>query len=138
MMLEEEMLRSYINMSANIKENRLLSDLSFNEIMVMNLIVEEEMSFKELQNRLNILKSQLNRIINDLKNKSLIETYIPLDDKRKLMIKKGSNIALYFKEHEKMLKLMSLVKKELGENYFKKLIELLNKTTSVIKGVEND
>lgn len=66
-MLEEEMLRSYINMSANIKENRLLSDLSFNEIMVMNLIVEEEMSFKELQNRLNILKSQLNRIINDLK-----------------------------------------------------------------------
>lgn len=138
MMLEEEMLRSYINMSANIKENRLLSDLSFNEIMVMNLIVEEEMSFKELQNRLNILKSQLNRIINDLKNKSLIETYIPLDDKRKLMIKKGSNIALYFNEHEKMLKLMSLVKKELGENDFKKLIELLNKTTSVIKGVEND
>lgn len=137
-MLEEEMLRSYINMSANIKENRLLSDLSFNEIMVMNLIVEEEMSFKELQNRLNILKSQLNRIINDLKNKSLIETYIPLDDKRKLMIKKGSNIAFYFKEHEKMLKLMSLVKKELGENDFKKLIELLNKTTSVIKGVEND
>lgn len=137
-MLEEEMLRSYINMSANIKENRLLSDLSFNEIMVMNLIVEEEMSFKELQNRLNILKSQLNRIINDLKNKSLIETYIPLDDKRKLMIKKGNNIALYFKEHEKMLKLMSLVKKELGENDFKKLIELLNKTTSVIKGVEND
>ena len=137
-MLEEEMLRSYINMSANIKENRLLSDLSFNEIMVMNLIVEEEMSFKELQNRLNILKSQLNRIINDLKNKSLIETYIPLDDKRKLMIKIGSNIALYFKEHEKMLKLMSLVKKELGENDFKKLIELLNKTTSVMKGVEND
>lgn len=37
-----------------------------------------------------------------------------------------------------MLKLMSLVKKELGENDFKKLIELLNKTTSVIKGVEND
>ena len=45
MMLEEEMLRSYINMSANIKENRLLSDLSFNEIMVMNLIVELIKSF---------------------------------------------------------------------------------------------
>lgn len=137
-MLEEEMLRSYINMSANIKENRLLSDLSFNEIMVMNLIVEEEMSFKEIQERLNILKSQLNRIINDLKNKGLIETYVPLDDKRKLMIKKGNNISLYFKEHEKMLNLMSLVKKELGENDFKKLIELLDRTTSIIKGVEND
>lgn len=137
-MFEEDMLRSYINMSANIKENRLLSDLSFNEIMVMNLIVEEEMSFKEIQERLNILKSQLNRIINDLKTKGLIETYVPLDDKRKLMIKKGNNIALYFKEHEKMLNLMSLVKKELGENDFKKLIELLDRTTSVIKGVEND
>ena len=137
-MLEEEMLRSYINMSANIKENRLLSDLSFNEIMVMNLIVEEEMSFKEIQERLNILKSQLNRIINDLKNKGLIETYVPFDDKRKLMIKKGNNISLYFKEHEKMLNLMSLVKKELGEEDFKKLIELLDRTTSIIKGVEND
>ena len=104
-MIEEEMLRSYINMSSIIKENRLLNDLSFNEIMVMNLIVEEEMPFKVLQKRLNILKSQLNRIINDLKTKGLIETYIPLDDKRMLMIKKSNNIALYFKEHEKMLKL---------------------------------
>lgn len=96
------------------------------------------MPFKVLQKRLNILKSQLNRIINDLKTKGLIETYIPLDDKRMLMIKKSNNIALYFKEHEKMLKLMSLVKNELGENDFKKLIELLNRATMVIKGVEND
>ena len=54
------------------------------------------------------------------------------------MIKKSNNIALYFKEHEKMIKLMSLVKNELGENDFKKLIELLNRATMVIKGVEND
>lgn len=135
-MLEEELLRAYINMSVNIKENRLLSDLSFNEIMVMNLIVEEERSFKELEERLNILKSQLNRIINDLKAKGLVETYIPLNDKRKLIIKKGHNIELYNTEHERMLKLMSLVKNRLGEADFKKLIELLNETTNVIKGVK--
>jgi hypothetical protein len=123
-------------MSVNIKENRLLSDLSFNEIMVMNLIVEEERSFKELEERLNILKSQLNRIINDLKAKGLVETYIPLNDKRKLIIKKGNNIELYNTEHERMLKLMSLVKNKLGEVDFKKLIELLNETTNVIKGVK--
>lgn len=135
-MLEEELLRAYINMSVNIKENRLLSDLSFNEIMVMNLIVEEERSFKELEERLNILKSQLNRIINDLKAKGLVETYIPLNDKRKLIIKKGNNIELYNSEHERMLRLMSLVKNKLGEADFKKLIELLNETTNVIKGVK--
>lgn len=135
-MLEEELLRAYINMSVNIKENRLLSDLSFNEIMVMNLIVEEERSFKELEERLNILKSQLNRIINDLKAKGLVETYIPLNDKRKLIIKKGHNIELYNTEHERMLRLMSLVKNKLGEADFKKLIELLNETTNVIKGVK--
>ena len=135
-MLEEELLRAYINMSVNIKENRLLSDLSFNEIMVMNLIVEEERSFKELEERLNILKSQLNRIINDLKAKGLVETYIPLDDKRKLIIKKGNNIELYNTEHERMLRLMSLVKNKLGEADFNKLIELLNETTNVIKGVK--
>lgn len=135
-MLEEELLRAYINMSVNIKENRLLSDLSFNEIMVMNLIVEEERSFKELEERLNILKSQLNRIINDLKVNGLVETYIPLNDKRKLIIKKGHNIELYNTEHERMLKLMRLVKNKLGEADFKKLIELLNETTNVIKGVK--
>lgn len=135
-MLEEELLRAYINMSVNIKENRLLSDLSFNEIMVMNLIVEEERSFKELEERLNILKSQLNRIINDLKAKGLVDTYIPLNDKRKLIIKKGNNIELYNTEHERMLRLMSLVKNKLGEADFKKLIELLNETTNVIKGVK--
>ena len=35
-----------------------------------------------------------------------------------------------------MLKLMSLVKNKLGEADFKKLIELLNETTNVIKGVK--
>ena len=59
-MIEEEMLRSYINMSSIIKENRLLNDLSFNEIMVMNLIVEEEMPKEEMEKGTLTIKRQIN------------------------------------------------------------------------------
>ena len=131
--LEEIMLKAWINMSVNTRENRLLNELSFNEMLVLNMIQDKECSFKELVNELNILKSQLNRVIQNLVQKKLIIAYTPENDKRSLMIKKGDNTELYKQEHERMIEIMRKIRKQIGEEDTLKLIYLLNQVASLVK-----
>ena len=131
--LEEIMLKAWINMSVNTRENRLLNELSFNEMLVLNMIQGKECSFKELVNELNILKSQLNRVIQNLVQKKLIIAYTPENDKRSLMIKKGDNTELYKQEHARMIEIMRKIRKQIGEEDTLKLIYLLNQVASLVK-----
>ena len=131
--LEEIMLKAWINMSVNTRENRLLNELSFNEMLVLNMIQNKECSFKELVNELNILKSQLNRVIQNLVQKKLIIAYTPENDKRSLMIKKGDNTELYKQEHARMIEIMRKIRKQIGEEDTLKLIYLLNQVASLVK-----
>ena len=131
--LEEIMLKAWINMSVNTRENRLLNELSFNEMLVLNMIQDKECSFKELVNELNILKSQLNRVIQNLVQKKLIIAYTPENDKRSLMIKKGDNTELYKQEHTRMIEIMRKIRKQIGEEDTLKLIYLLNQVASLVK-----
>lgn len=131
--IEEIMLKAWINMSVNTRENRLLNELSFNEMLVLNMIQDKECSFKELVNELNILKSQLNRVIQNLVQKKLIIAYTPENDKRSLMIKKGDNTELYKQEHERMIEIMRKIRKQIGEEDTLKLIYLLNQVASLVK-----
>ena len=131
--LEEIMLKAWINMSVNTRENRLLNELSFNEMLVLNMIQNKECSFKELVNELNTLKSQLNRVIQNLVQKKLIIAYTPENDKRSLMIKKGDNTELYKQEHARMIEIMRKIRKQIGEEDTLKLIYLLNQVASLVK-----
>ena len=131
--LEEIMLKAWINMSVNTRENRLLNELSFNEMLVLNMIQDKECSFKELVNELNILKSQLNRVIQNLVQKKLIIAYTPENDKRSLMVKKGDNMELYKQEHARMIEIMRKIRKQIGEEDTLKLIYLLNQVASLVK-----
>ena len=131
--LEEIMLKAWINMSVNTRENRLLNELSFNEMLVLNMIQNKECSFKELVNELNILKSQLNRVIQNLVQKKLIIAYTPENDKRSLMIKKGDNTELYKQEHARMIEIMRKIRKQIGEEDTLKLIYLLNQVALLVK-----
>ncbi|MGN1295001.1 MAG: MarR family transcriptional regulator [Bacilli bacterium] len=131
--IEEAMLKAWINMSVNTRENRLLKELSFNEMLVLNMIKDKELSFKDLVNELNILKSQLNRVIQNLVKKNLIITYTPENDKRCLMIKKGDNMELYEQEHARMILLMKKIRNQIGEENTLKLIDLLNQVALIVK-----
>ena len=131
--LEENMLKAWINMSVNTRENRILKDLTFNEMLVLNMVHDKELSFKELVNNLNIMKSQLNRILRRLEGKKLIITYIPDNDKRSLMVKMGENVELYNQEHERMILLMKKIRNKIGENSTLQLIDLLNQVALIMK-----
>ena len=116
-----ELLDAWMNMTANIKVNRLLHDMSLNEMFICSYIYRfGKASFKQLIEKTNLLKSQMNRQINDLIEKGFVIKNTDDKDKRKIileMTEKGKEV--YLKEHEKVVALISKISDELGKKIIK-------------------
>ena len=129
-----ELLDAWMNMTANIKVNRLLHDMSLNEMFICSYIYRfNKASFKQLIEKTNLLKSQMNRQINDLIEKGFVIKNTDDKDKRKIileMTEKGKEV--YLKEHEKVVALISRVTKELGNKKSASLAKLMKEAVGVL------
>lgn len=129
-----ELLDAWMNMTANIKVNRLLQDMSLNEMFICSYIYRfNKASFKQLIEKTNLLKSQMNRQLNDLIEKGFVTKNTDDKDKRKIvleMTEKGKEV--YLKEHEKVVALISRVTKELGNKKTASLAKLMKEAVGVL------
>ena len=75
----EELLRAWMSLSAYIRGNRLLRELSMNEMLVCNLLYRRQeeggppVTATELCARTQLLKSQVNHILTAMESRRLIE-----------------------------------------------------------------
>lgn len=129
-----ELLDAWMNMTANLKVNRLLQDMSLNEMFICSYIYRfNKASFKQLIEKTNLLKSQMNRQLNDLIEKGFVTKNTDDNDKRKIvleMTEKGKEV--YLKEHEKVVALISRVTKELGNKKSASLAKLMKEAVGVL------
>lgn len=129
-----ELLDAWMNMTANIKVNRLLQDMSLNEMFICSYIYRfNKASFKQLIEKTNLLKSQMNRQLNDLIEKGFVTKNTDDNDKRKIvleMTEKGKEV--YLKEHEKVVALISRVTNELGNKKTASLAKLMKEAVGVL------
>ena len=129
-----ELLDAWMNMTANLKVNRLLQDMSLNEMFICSYIYRfNKASFKQLIEKTNLLKSQMNRQLNDLIEKGFVTKNTDDNDKRKIvleMTEKGKEV--YLKEHEKVVALISRVTKELGNKKTASLAKLMKEAVGVL------
>lgn len=125
-----------------LRENRILSELSFNEIIVISYIINSEtngekfVTTTELSRKMNLLKSQINAILIKLEKKELITKVQNIIDKRVIEIKiteKGREV--YEREHEKSLKIANNIIELIGEDGAENVINSFEK---VIVDIQNN
>lgn len=125
-----------------LRENRILSELSFNEIIVINFIINSEINGEkfvtttELAKKMNLLKSQINAILIKLEKKELITKVQNIIDKRVIEIRiteKGREV--YEREHAKSLKIANNIIELIGEDGAENLINSFEK---VIIDIQNN
>ena len=141
MNLQERFINSWIDLNMELRENRILSELSFNEIIVLNYIINAENSGEkfvtttELSKRMNLLKSQINAILIKLEKKELITKVQNSIDKRVIEIKtteKGRQV--YETEHKRSLHIADNIIELLGEDVAETVIKSFEK---VINDIQN-
>lgn len=138
--LHEELLQAWIDMSLMIRGNRLLSDFSFNEIVICRILYAQRqnggdpVTATQLCSCMQLLKSQVNKILTAMEKAGTIERVRSETDKRKIEIRLcESAVAAYEREHERILRLMAYIGSRLGDEQCARLAHLLEEAVASIQ-----
>ena len=91
----EALLGAWLRLSTSINNSRLVTDMPYNESLICNVLYRNDLSrpgtkltATELCAETKILKSQMNRILEQMEEKHLIFRERSPKDKRKVYIRK--------------------------------------------------
>ena len=137
--VEEALLGAWMDMALHIRGNRLVTSLSFNEIVVCSMLYRSMqegigmLTATDLGSRTKLLKSQLNKVLTVMEEKGLIERIRSEEDKRKIYLKlREEMLSVYLEEHEKVMVIVHQVCASLGEEKARMLSELLLEAVAVV------
>lgn len=136
--LQEELLYAWMEMSVFIRGNRILSDLSFNEVMICGMLSRQQetdtpLTATELGERTNLLKSQINHILTGMEQRNLIQRTRSTTDKRVVYVRlteEGRRI--YSLEHSGVMEILKAVYSTFGSEKTQELTSLLKKATAIV------
>ena len=139
MQLNEVLLGAWLKISTAINNSRLVSEMSYNESLICNILYRNATEHPELTltatdlcAETKILKSQMNRILTQLEEKNLITRERSVSDKRKVLVRLTTEQSnAYLKQHEQILKLLDNIIEKLGEEKTLEIIKALNGISDV-------
>lgn len=136
---QEELLQAWIDMSLSIRGNRLVSGLSFNEIVICRILYMQQLeggkpvTATDLCRRMHLLKSQINKLLTSMEKQGLIERVRSEKDRRKMELRLNpESECVYLKAHEGIMKIMGHVCSTMGEEQSQQLAVLLRQAVSSI------
>ena len=137
--VEEALLGAWMDMALHIRGNRIVTGLSFNEIVVCSMLYRSMqegvgmLTATDLGSRTKLLKSQLNKVLTLMEEKGLIERIRSEKDKHKIYLKlQEESLSVYLEEHEKVMVIVHQVCVSLGEEKARMLSELLLEAVAVV------
>lgn len=132
--ISEALLEAWLRVSTSINNSRLVSELSYNESLVCNLLYknmlahpEQFLTATDLCAETKMQKSLMNRTLKQLESKGMITRERSEQDKRRVYIYLNlEQIKKYELQHEKILALINAIRGELGEDDTRTAITTLN------------
>lgn len=136
--LKEDLLGAWMRMSIGIKGNRILKDLSFNEMVTCRLLYRSmregiEITATDICRETRLLKSQVNKLLSDMEKKGLIYRHRDSEDKRRVFIRmKEESIQVYLTEHARVMSIIAQVCERLRDDEVEILVEKMSKAVAVM------
>lgn len=132
--INEELLSSWLRLSIAIVNEKLVSDLTYNESLICNILYknmleqpERNLTATDLCTETRILKSQMNRTLNDMEAKNYITRERSLQDKRQVFIRiNPARIEVYHRQHQKILALIDDLANRVGTEKIQNIIDIFN------------
>lgn len=134
----EELLSAWLRLSNTICNERLVTQLPYNEALVCNILYNQRMEHPDIYltatdlcEKTRLIKSLMNRTLNRLEEKGLIIKKRSKEDKRSVFIMfNEENISQYEKGHQEVLQVVdSVIEKideRIGKEKTKEILDILN------------
>ena len=141
--INEKVLNAWLKLSTTICNDRIVSELPFNESLVCGILhknakesPEKQMTATELCEKTNIQKSLMNRTLNSMEEKGLIFRKRSDKDKRQVFVSINmDNTAAYESQHKKILSMVDSVLEKVGKEKAEEIVQLFTLISNKAKEV---
>lgn len=142
---QEQLLEAWMAMEVCIRGNRLLSEFSMNEMLVCNTLYHqmqtggEPVTATDLCQKLQLLKSQMNRLLSGMEYDGLIRRERnPADKRESYVYLREEALPRYLKEHDHVLNIVGAVCSALGQEDTTALTTLMRKAAHIVNHMKEE
>jgi DNA-binding MarR family transcriptional regulator len=143
--INEKLLNAWLKLSTSICNERIVSELPYNESLICGILhenatehPEEKMTATDLCEKTNIQKSQMNRILNALEEKGLIFRKRSEKDKRQVFVSFNmENAEVYERQHKNILRVVDDIIEKVGKEKADEIVQLFTLISNKAKEVIN-
>jgi DNA-binding MarR family transcriptional regulator len=136
----EQLLMAWLRLSSTVNNERIVSNLSFNEALVCDVLyyrnllnVEEQWTAADLCRLTHMHKTLMNRTLKSLEKKEIIVRKPDPKDKRKYFLNINPvNFKTFLEVHEKTLELVKDITAYIGEEKAKEATESFHKVAEAV------
>lgn len=137
--INEDLLEAWLRLSISINNPRLVTAITYNESLICNILYKhahnndsKPLTATDLCKITNMLKSQMNRTLNQLEEKELISRERSTVDKRQVFVSMNmQQCHIYETQHKQVLGILDAVIGKLGIERSQEAIKLLNAISEV-------
>ena len=141
--INEKILGAWLKLSTAICNERIVSELPYNESLVCGILhenaverPEEKITATDLCEKTNIQKSQMNRILNTLEEKGLIFRRRSEKDKRRVYVTMNmDNAEVYERQHKNILRVVDEIIEKVGKEKADEIVQLFTLISNKAKEV---
>lgn len=130
--INEKVLSAWLKLSTAICNERIVSELPYNESLVCGILhenavehPEEKITATDLCEKTNMQKSLMNRTLNSLEEKGLIFRKRSEKDKRQVFVSMNmENAEVYERQHKNILRVVDEIVEKVGKEKADEIISL--------------
>ena len=130
--MNEELLEAWLRLSTILCNDRIVSEMPYNEALICNILYRQEMQKEDkkltatdLCKQTKMLKSQMNRTLQCMEEKKIITRQRSDLDKRQVFISLNPEAESFQVQHRKSLQLIDTLEKKAGPGKSKHAVKLL-------------
>ena len=128
----EEVLDAWLKLSTAICNERIVPDMPYNETLICRILYrnqqtspEKRLTATDLCNETHMLKSLMNRTLNSMEEKGLIQRIRSQKDRRQVYVTMNMEQAgIYEQQHKKILDFVDTLLDKLGREKADQIIQL--------------
>ena len=141
--INEKVLNAWLKLSTAICNERIVSELPYNESLVCGILhenavdhPEEKITATDLCEKTNMQKSLMNRTLNSLEEKGLIFRKRSEKDKRQVFVSMNmENAEVYERQHKNILRVVDEIVEKVGKEKADEIVSLFTLISNKAKEV---
>ena len=127
------MLAAWLRVTTSVSQVHQLRDLRYNEALICNILMKNEiehpgrrLTATDLCRESHILKSQMNRTLQCMEEKGIIERQRSTEDRRRVYTRLRPDSVIYERQHDQVLDTVGAIAARVGTDNVDQIVDLLN------------